>query len=299
MLEVRQDFFDVRIGILDSIDVLVEAGNDIKVFECFAARLEEVDGVVNVGLLERLVLFFLLIVACIVVFLELSSFKLALVLIEGLLALLLLNQLVVEILQVPQVGNDSILVILLTGLTERIVLDLEDFEVVAQLMQVLDRVFQIGNGVGSDGKYVELLEVVETFNNDDTIGEEGEVLELAQAVQALDHLDHVKGEVEPLELGQRLQAGDLSDDVVVKLQLHEVIHAYQVADFNDILERERQMGQLPNLTIIVVEDLILAIVLNHVLADELVIDDSRPDRLLVLLNLLLRFEGRLNLDLHR
>ena len=91
MLEVRQDFFDIRIGILDSIDVLVEAGNDIKVFECFAARLEEVDGVVNVGLLERLVLFFLLIVACIVVFLELSSFKLALVLIEGLLALLLLN----------------------------------------------------------------------------------------------------------------------------------------------------------------------------------------------------------------
>ena len=217
LLEVRQDFFDVRIGILDGIDVLVEARNDIKVFECFAARLEEVDGVVNVGLLERLVLFFLLVVACIVVFLELSSFKLALVLIEGLLALLLLNQLVVEILQVPQVGNDSILVILLTGLTERIVLDLEDFEVVAQLMQVLDRVFQIGNGVGSDGKYVELLEVVETFNNDDTIGEEGEVLELAQVVQALDHLDHVKGEVEPLELGQRLQAGDLSDDVVVEL----------------------------------------------------------------------------------
>ena len=234
LLEVRQDFFDVRIGILDSIDVLVEARNDIKVFECFAARLKEVDGVVDVGLLERLVLLFLLVVAGIVVFLELSSFKLALVLIEGLLALLLLDQLVVEILQVPQVGDDSILVILLTSLAESIVLDLEDFEVVAQLVQVLDGVFQTCDGVGSDGKYVELLEVFEALDNDDTIGEEGEVLELAQVVQALDHLDHVKGEVEPLELGQRLQASYLRDDVVVELQLHQVLHASQVVDFNDV-----------------------------------------------------------------
>ena len=234
LLEVRQDFFDIRIGILDSIDVLAEAGNDIKVFECFAARLEEVDGVVDVGFLERLVLLFLLVVAGIVIFLELSSFKLALVLIEGLLALLLLNQLIVEILQVPQVGDNSILVILLTSLTESIVLDLEDFEVVAQLVQVLDGVFQICDGVRAHGKYVELLEIVETLDNDDTIGEEGEVLKLGQVVQALDHLDHVKGEVEPLELGQRLQAGDLSDDVVVELQLQQVLHTSQVVDFNDI-----------------------------------------------------------------
>ena len=59
------------------------------------------------------------------------------------------------------------------------------------------------------------------------------------------------------------------------------------------------MGQLPNLTIIVIEDLILAIVLHHVLPDELVVDDSRPDRLLVLLNLLLRLQLILNVTLHR
>ena len=59
------------------------------------------------------------------------------------------------------------------------------------------------------------------------------------------------------------------------------------------------MGQLPNLPIIVIEDLILAIVLDHVLADELVIDDSRPDRLLVLLNLLLGLQLILNVTLHR
>ena len=59
------------------------------------------------------------------------------------------------------------------------------------------------------------------------------------------------------------------------------------------------MGQLPNLPIIVIEDLILTIVLNHVLTNELVIDDSRPDRLLVLLNLLLGLQLVLNVTLHR
>ena len=59
------------------------------------------------------------------------------------------------------------------------------------------------------------------------------------------------------------------------------------------------MGQLPNLTIIVIEDLILAIVLHHVLPDELVVDDGRPDRLLVLLNLLFGLQLVLNVTLHR
>lgn len=59
------------------------------------------------------------------------------------------------------------------------------------------------------------------------------------------------------------------------------------------------MGQLPNLTIIVIEDLVLAIVLHHVLPDELVVDDGRPDRLLVLLNLLLGLQLVLNVTLHR
>ena len=59
------------------------------------------------------------------------------------------------------------------------------------------------------------------------------------------------------------------------------------------------MGQLPNLTIIVIEDLILAIVLHHVLPDELVVDDGRPDCLLVLLNLLFGLQLVLNVTLHR
>jgi len=59
------------------------------------------------------------------------------------------------------------------------------------------------------------------------------------------------------------------------------------------------MGQLPDLPIIVIEDLILAVILDHVLSDELVIDDSWSDRFLVLLNLLLRLELVLDVALHR
>jgi len=59
------------------------------------------------------------------------------------------------------------------------------------------------------------------------------------------------------------------------------------------------MGQLPDLPIIVIEDLILAVILDHVLSDELVIDDSWSDRFLVLFNLLLRLELVLDVALHR
>ena len=59
------------------------------------------------------------------------------------------------------------------------------------------------------------------------------------------------------------------------------------------------MSQLPDLTVIVVEDLVFAVILLHVLLDHLIVNDGRADCLLILLYLLLRFEGRLNLDLHR
>ena len=64
------------------------------------------------------------------------------------------------------------------------------------------------------------------------------------------------------------------------------------------LERKGQVSQLPDLTVIIVEDLVLPVVLNHVLVDELVIDDSRSDSLLLLLNLLLRLQLVLNVALH-
>ena len=59
------------------------------------------------------------------------------------------------------------------------------------------------------------------------------------------------------------------------------------------------MGQLPDLPVIVVEDLVLAVVLNHVLRDQLVIDHRRTHCLLILLNLLLGFELLLDVRFHR
>ena len=64
------------------------------------------------------------------------------------------------------------------------------------------------------------------------------------------------------------------------------------------LKRNRQVGQLPDFALVVVEDFVLTVVLDHVLTDELVIDDCGTHRLLVLLNFLLVFELVLNLGLH-
>ena len=59
------------------------------------------------------------------------------------------------------------------------------------------------------------------------------------------------------------------------------------------------MSQLPYLTVIIIENLVLAVILLHVLLDHFVVDDGGADSLFVLLNLLLGLEGRLNLSLHR
>ena len=58
------------------------------------------------------------------------------------------------------------------------------------------------------------------------------------------------------------------------------------------------MSQLPNFAFIVIEDLVFSVVLLHVRSNHVVVDDSRADCLLVLLDLLLRLEGRLDLSLH-
>ena len=58
------------------------------------------------------------------------------------------------------------------------------------------------------------------------------------------------------------------------------------------------MGQVPNLPIVIIKDLILTVVLDHVLGDEVVIDDLRSHRFLVLFNLLLRLELLLDMRLH-
>ena len=58
------------------------------------------------------------------------------------------------------------------------------------------------------------------------------------------------------------------------------------------------MGQLPNHAIVVVKDRVRTVVLDHVLLDELVIDDCGTNRLSVLLNLLFFLELVLDVGAH-
>ena len=58
------------------------------------------------------------------------------------------------------------------------------------------------------------------------------------------------------------------------------------------------MGELPDLAVIIIKNLVLAVVLNHVASDEFVVDDGWSNRLLIFLNLLLVLELGLDLGLH-
>lgn len=77
-------------------------------------------------------------ISSVVLYVKICVFKLGSIVSLCLVALLLLNQLVVKVLQTTQEGNDATFVILLTSLLELVLLDLEHFKVVAQLVEVLD-----------------------------------------------------------------------------------------------------------------------------------------------------------------
>ena len=64
------------------------------------------------------------------------------------------------------------------------------------------------------------------------------------------------------------------------------------------LEGEREVLQIPDWTVIHVEDLVLSVVLDQVVLDEFVVDDSWLDSLLVLLDKLLQLKLLLDVGLH-
>jgi len=81
-------------------------------------------------------------VILLVLVLELLTFQLGLVVIEGLITLLSIDELVVEVLKLAQVSNDTTLVFFLARLLERVSADLEYLKVVAQAVQVLHRLVE-------------------------------------------------------------------------------------------------------------------------------------------------------------
>lgn len=81
-------------------------------------------------------------VILLVLVLELLTFQLGLVVIEGLITLLSIDELVVEVLKLAQVSNDTTLVFFLARLLERVSADLEYLKVVTQAVQVLHRLVE-------------------------------------------------------------------------------------------------------------------------------------------------------------
>ena len=84
-----------------------------------------------ISLFSLCVIFLLIIVMA-------GTFQFSLEVIIGLTVFLLLNELVVQILELLDVGDNSPLVLLLATLPECIVVDLQNFKVVAEFVQILD-----------------------------------------------------------------------------------------------------------------------------------------------------------------
>ena len=147
LLEVANEFFYIRITVTEHIPVLSKARDHLIVLVRLATVLEQVLCVVNVGLLKSFKQLLLLDISRLVISFHICAFKLCPVVSVGLLPLSLLNQLIVKILKVFEVGDDATLVLFITRLFEVIVLDLEHFEIVALLVQVPDRLLQVGDRV--------------------------------------------------------------------------------------------------------------------------------------------------------
>ena len=67
---------------------------------------------------------------------------------------------------------------------------------------------------------------------------------------------------------------DLADDVVVQLQNCQLGQSIKVADLYDVFELERQMREVPDRHVVLVEYLVLFVVLLEVLLYQVVIDHS-------------------------
>lgn len=139
----------IKVALRHGLDLseLEEALDSEVLLEGLAALLEEVVSVVNVGRFEQLVLFFLLGVVLLVFVLHLSAVDLVLVIRLGACALLFLNQLVIKILELGEVGDDASLVLFVASLLEFVVVDFQNLKVILQTAQVAKRLIQRDNVV--------------------------------------------------------------------------------------------------------------------------------------------------------
>lgn len=186
--------------------------------------------------------------------LVLPSAKL-LVAVCDLLPLALVNQDVVEIAKVGQVGNQMCLVLAVPFAVfdgEGVAVDVQDLQVFKPGLffggatKVGENFFKGAYEVVANREDVEFAAVVEAIDEGYLVVIEGQVCKVDEFVEALNRLDAVEGEVKPLQVRQVVDVLDLLDDVVIQLQLFEPQQCVQILDFKNVwmgpvlLRKERE-----------------------------------------------------------
>ena len=212
----------------------------------------------------------------------------------GLLSLLLGDIVVVQVAYVRQEadGEELIVTFSLALIVVRVILHVDDLEVrVVQLADIFDGPLHVADEVLAEGEHVEVLQMAYVLDLVDLVRVEREVSQIQQGVESFDFLDQIERQIKPREVDHRFEVLDLADDVVVELQLGQLRHAVEVVDANDVLVAELEVRQRPEWIFVVVKDLVLLVVLDHVLLDERVVDDGRLDGLLLFLGLRHNLQG--------
>ena len=173
LLEALKAVVDIGVGILDNIAEPFEFTDLIILVERLHTVVEQILGMMNVSFLESLVGLLALSSILLLLIFESSAFKLCLKVVIGLLALICLNKLVIEVFEVLQIGDNAPFIFLLASLLESVIVDLKHLKVIAQSVEVLDRVFEIGDLIGANGEDVEILEVIKTSELSNAVREEG------------------------------------------------------------------------------------------------------------------------------
>jgi len=123
----------------------------------------------NVGLFELFVSHLCLSVVLLLFIVVTSTLQLGLEVIEGSLLLFFLNELVVQVLESLNVGDDSALVLFFSSLSKRVVVNLKHFQIVSEQVQVLHRVVQRCKQVGPDGEHIQVFQSVKAFKDDNAV----------------------------------------------------------------------------------------------------------------------------------
>lgn len=146
----------------------------------------------NLGVLEILEEALCLFVIVVLLALLFLGSHVVLVVFVGALALIILNELVVDVLEALKSGNDVLLVVGLTRALELVVVDAQHLQLVVQLAQVVYAVLERLKLVGADGEHVQLVEVLEAAEVADAVLVERQVFNLCALVEVLDRFNQVE-----------------------------------------------------------------------------------------------------------